>query len=88
MLVLIQIVGWLACGILAVLAFMIGYSNLFRDDKGERSGLVSLIALVTFLAATFGALAIYGTGENIKKEMERAATDQMIEDLRRAAKGY
>lgn len=88
MLVLIQIVGWLACGILAVLGIILGYSNLFRDDKGELPFLAGVATFVTLLSAPIGALAIYGTGENIKKDMERAATDQMIEDLRRAAKGY
>lgn len=88
MLVLIQIVGWLACGILAVLAFIIAYSNLFRDDKGDQPQFVTAVAFGIFIGAASAAFGIAAIGENIKKEMERATTNQMIEDLRRAAKGY
>jgi len=88
MLVLIQIVGWLACGILAVLAFLIGYSNLFRDEKGNQPLPISGFAFIVFLAAFVGALAVWGTGDQIRKQMDRAETDQLIEDLMRSAKGY
>ncbi len=85
MLALTELIAALLCAILAALGLMM---LTFRRSDGSLPVATANSGAAIILAAIIGAIMIAVTDIQIRQEIERAQTQQMITDLDNTIKGY
>lgn len=88
MLAYLQLIALLLCGIVLALGVIIATSKSFRDANGELPMGPNAVSLVLIVGALAGGVSVALIAVQVKEDLDRAETQQMIDDLRRAAKGY